>query len=236
MLKTARDHEFTERVIDKITTHETRFFRDESIFDALVLQIIPEWLERKGAGPVQRGESPLHIWSAGCSTGQEPYSIAIMIREKFPALAGITSILATDISVHTLVKAERGWFSSFEADRGIPPHILSRYFDAHEGGYLVKQHVRDMIQFKKHNLIADPYPAGMDIALCRNVCIYFTETQKRGIFERLARSLKVDGTLILGTAESLVNFYSNYVLRECGLARYYEINTSNVTMFNGVKK
>ncbi len=235
MLRAAEDGQFVDTVIDRITTHETRFFRDESIYDALVLQILPEWLERKGAAAVQRREVPLHIWSAACSTGQEPYSIAMMIREKFPAIADVTSILATDISAPTLAKAERGWFSQFEVDRGIPPHILSRYFEPEGQGYVIKPVIRQMVQFKRHNLIGDPYPSASDIVLCRNVCIYFTDAEKRSIFHRLAAALKSDGTLILGTAESLANFYSNYVLRECGLARYYEINASTVTMFNTVK-
>ena len=238
LLKQSHDSELAHSVIDKITTHETLFFREESIFDALVLQILPEWLERNP----ETATIPQNItvWSAGCSTGQEPYSIAMAICEKFPKLSPRVKITATDISRHTLEKAEKGIYTKFEIDRGMPPHLLKKYFHEkiHAGNappgnplFEISNDIKGMVQFKRHNLTSLEAPGLFDIIFCRNVCIYFQEELRKKIYESLIASLKVDGALVLGAAETLYGIIPNVIVRECGMARYFEGNSSNVTFF-----
>jgi len=231
LLENGTDSFFAESVIEKITTHETRFFREESVFDALVLQIIPEWIEKNQIRLQGNSDLRFDIWSAGCSTGQEVYSIAIAIREKFPTLAPRIRILGTDLSAPTLEKAISGLFNQFEIDRGMPPRLLARYFEKRECGYRITDEIRNMVRFQHHNLITCAMPGTFDVIFCRNVCIYFQEYLRRAVYQGLVNALKQDGSLVLGAVESLVGYASNFVIRECGLARYYEANCASVTMF-----
>lgn len=231
-LEEAKDHAFIDRVIEKITTHETRFFRDESIFDALIMQMIPEWLERKGLAKNRVGGARLNIWSAGCSTGQEAYSLAIILSEKLPDVARITSIHGTDISKETLDKARNGIYTRFEVDRGMPEYLLGKYFKKlPDGNFQVNQEIRAMTKFEPQNLIADPFPTGFDMVFFRNVAIYFSEDMRKKLYSNMKNSVRKDGILVLGSAESLSGFMTDYILREYGLARYYELNASQVTIF-----
>lgn len=225
------DTEFIGRVIDQITTHETRFFRDESLYDALVMQIIPEWMERKMITPVNLKGERLRIWSAACSTGQEPYSIAMMISEKFPAIFQTLEILGTDISPATIQKAQKGLYTQFESDRGLPPRFREKFFTKTPAGeWQLADTIRSKVRYQKHNLITDIFPTGFDIVLCRNVVIYFPEQIRPGVFDKLKKSLSSDGVLILGSSETLIGYSNNYVIREFGLARYYEF-PEKVTFF-----
>jgi len=256
-LEAGTDKEFIDGLVDRITTHETRFFRDESIFDALVMQIIPEWLKRNGlavdgifgntmnvwasdAGTTISssmnpmggvGAGGLKIWCAACSTGQEPYSIAMMLAEKMPRVSAIASILASDISQDTLRRAREGVYTRFEIDRGLPENYRKRYFTADGEKFRINETMRNAIMFRPVNLISDPFPTGQDIIFCRNVSIYFTEEQKKVLYRRLKEALKPDGILVLGSAESLSGYLENFVIREFGLARYYEVNASGVYIF-----
>ncbi|HPN81868.1 MAG TPA: protein-glutamate O-methyltransferase CheR [Spirochaetota bacterium] len=256
-LEAGTDKEFIDGLVDRITTHETRFFRDESIFDALVMQIIPEWLKRNGlavdgifgntmnvwasdAGTTISssmnpmggvGAGGLKIWCAACSTGQEPYSIAMMLAEKMPRVSAIASILASDISQDTLRRAREGVYTRFEIDRGLPENYRKRYFTADGEKFRINETMRNAIVFRPVNLISDPFPTGQDIIFCRNVSIYFTEEQKKILYRRLKEALKPDGILVLGSAESLSGYLENFVIREFGLARYYEVNASGVYIF-----
>jgi len=225
------DQLLLDEIIDRITTHETRFFRDESIFDAFAMQMIPEWFEKRGLTPLQSSQARFDVWSSACSTGQEAYSLVIMVAEKWPALLGSMHVTATDISGPTLERARLGVFTNFEIERGMPAHLKERYFDKHPDGWQIKQHIRDRVKFSRHNLISDPFGGPFDVVFCRNVLIYFSDDQKRQVIAGLVRSLKQDGVLVLGSAESLSGLYTNYVLREYGLARYYEMNDSHVTIF-----
>ena len=253
-LQAGSDKEFVNAVVDKITTHETRFFRDESIFDGLVMQIIPEWMKRNNvatgsllgsvlpvsdtAGEVNIGVSAgmssrkLSIWSAACSTGQEPYSMAMLLNEKMPLIARMTTIYATDISEDTIRKAQDGIYSKFEIGRGLPDLYLNKYFKKlDDNKYQLSESIRSRVKFATHNLIKDVFPAQNDIVLCRNVSIYFTEAQKKILYGNLRKALTGDGVLILGSAESLSGYIENFIIREFGLSRYYEMNASQVFMF-----
>lgn len=248
------DKEFNDSLVDRITTHETRFFRDESIFDALVMQIVPEWLKRNGlqvdgvrgnamnvwvsdsgtSSKANRLSAPgggLKIWCAASSTGQEPYSIAMVLAEKIPQVAAITTITASDISQDSLRRAREGLYTRFEIDRGLSEIYRARYFTPEGDRFRLKESMRKAVNFRQLNLISDPFPMGQDIIFCRNVCIYFTEEQKKEMYHRLKAALKPDGILVLGSAESLTGYLESFVIREFGLARYYEINPSGVFMF-----
>lgn len=230
LLLSGRNESFKQRLIDQITTHETRFFRDESIFNALVDKIVPEWLERRGIHASSPGNEILTIWSAACSTGQEPYSIALMIRDRFPMLYPNLRIIATDISQESIDRAKAGYYTNFEIQRGMPAHILIKYFSQDEKGARISDELKSKIEFKVHNLIADQFPQKCDFVFCRNVLIYFDDTTRKSILEKIRSSLKPDGALILGSSENLIGSLPNYIVREAGLARYYEFS-SQVTFF-----
>lgn len=222
-IKDNDDPEFTEKVIERITTHETRFFRDESIFEALTQQIIPEWLDRRRSSSNLLRSSGLRIWSAASSTGQEPYSIRMMLLEKMPEIAERTTILATDISRGVLDRAESGIYSKYEIARGLPSGLLRAYFTARsDGWYEINETVKRNITFQKHNLISDPYPGPFDIIFCRNVAIYFDGPTRKKIYSNLKQSLHDDGFMVPGSAESLMKCIDNYNIRRFKSGRYYQ--------------
>jgi len=225
------DKEFYHKLVDKITTHETRFFRDESVFDALVKQIIPEWIE-KNQITKDKITKKLKIWSIGCSYGQEPISIAINIKENFPLIFPYTYILATDISKDVIERAKKGIYTEFEINRGLPEYYKNKYFESlNNKEYKVKEEIKSIIEFKIHNLIQDSYPNGFDIIFCRNVLIYFDTETKKKVLKNLINSFSnQEGILILGSSENLFQLIDNYIIREFGLARYYEFSR-NVTFF-----
>ncbi len=224
------------RVIEKITTHETRFFRDESIFDALVEQIVPEWKERNAGGVDALQYPPLKIWSAACSTGQEAYSIAMMLAEFHLQLVRKTQIIATDISEESVAKAIEGRYTSFELSRGLPEKFRKKFFSDTDGGAIINRTLLPAIDFRTMNLLTEPAPDKFDIIFCRNVAYYFAADTRLVLFKKMQAALKPEGVLVLGSAESLNGILTDYVLREFGLARYYELNTANVTLFARKKK
>lgn len=219
--------EFYHKVVDKITTHETRFFRDESVFDAFAKQIIPEWLQRN---PVPYKN--LKIWSIGCSYGQEPYSISILLKEHYPNIFKNTYILATDISKEAIDRAKNGIYTDFEIQRGLPEQFKNKYFKKiSEKEFQINEELKTIIDFKIHNLISDIYPSGFDIIFCRNILIYFDIETKKKILNKLINTFtNKEGILILGSSENLYQLLDNYIIREFGLARYYEFS-QNVTFF-----
>ncbi|EPG65964.1 CheR family methyltransferase [Leptospira wolffii] len=224
------DREFREKVIERVTTHETKFFRDESIFGAILERIIPEILERKKESGT--ADPVIRIWSAACSTGQEPYSIAIAIREKLPHVFKNIRILGTDIAKDTIEKAKQGIYSAFEIGRGLTDYHLEKYFDEiSPSQYKVQQEIASIIEFKQHNLVSDPYPKGFDLILCRNVSYYFELQERIRLFDKIKNSLNADSFLILGSAESITEYSQSFIIREFGLCRFYELNSSNFTLF-----
>ncbi|TGK20124.1 protein-glutamate O-methyltransferase CheR [Leptospira fluminis] len=225
--------DFREKVIERITTHETKFFRDESIFETILDRIIPEIIDRKNELYKGWKNHPIRIWSAACSTGQEPYSVAIAIRERLPHVFKNIKILATDIAKETIEKARSGCYTSFEIGRGLEEYHLGRYFDKlPDGTFRINDEIRSVVEFKQHNLISSEFPTGFDLVLCRNVSYYFDSNERRNLFDKIAKTLNQDSFLIIGSAESVSDFSSKFLLREFGLCRYYEVNSSNVTLFS----
>jgi len=189
----------TAEVVEAMTTNETFFFRDKIPFDHL-REILPALMQARA------NRRSLRIWSAACSTGQEPYSIAMLLKEAGQVLAGWrTEIVATDLSQGVLEKSKSGLFSQFEVQRGLPIQLLVKHFTQIGELWQLNADIRSMVQHRQLNLLQDFSQLGMfDVIFCRNVLIYFDQDTKAAIFERLVKQLEPDGMLMLGAAESVV--------------------------------
>jgi chemotaxis protein methyltransferase CheR len=199
-MKSGSAEAVTADVVEAMTTNETFFFRDKTPFDHLKDTMLPALLQARGA------RRALRIWCAASSTGQEPYSIAMCLKELGPALAGWkVDIVATDLSQGVLEKSKAGIFSQFEVQRGLPIQLLVKYFTQVGDMWQLNADVRAMVQHRQLNLLQDFVHLGtFDIIFCRNVLIYFDQDTKIAIFERLARVIEGDGFMVLGAAESVV--------------------------------
>jgi chemotaxis protein methyltransferase CheR len=189
----------TSQVVEAMTTNETFFFRDKIPFDHLREAILPALAQARAS------RRALRIWCAASSTGQEPYSIAMCVKE-FAGLSGWrVEIVATDLSQEVLEKSKAGIYSQFEVQRGLPIHMLVKYFTQTGDLWQLNADIRAMVQHRQLNLLQDFSHLGtFDLIFCRNVLIYFDQDTKVGIFDRLARMLESDGVLALGAAESVV--------------------------------
>jgi len=189
----------TAGVVEAMTTNETFFFRDKIPFDHLRDAVLPALAQARAS------RRSMRIWCAAGSTGQEPYSIAMCVKN-FAALAGWRiEILATDLSQSVLEKAKAGIFSQFEVQRGLPIQMLVKHFTQNGELWQLNPDIRSMVQHRQLNLLHDFTHLGtFDVIFCRNVLIYFDPETKTGIFERLSRALEPDGVLALGAAESVV--------------------------------
>ncbi len=187
-------------VVEAMTTNETFFFRDKIPFDHLRDTMLPALLRARA----QRRS--LRIWSAASSTGQEPYSIAMCLKEYGAALHGWRiEIVASDISPAVLEKSRAGIFSQFEVQRGLPIHLLVKYFRQIGDMWQLNADIRAMVQHRQLNLLHDVAHLGVfDVVFCRNVLIYFDQSTKVGVFKRLAKVMEPDGFLALGAAETVV--------------------------------
>ncbi len=185
-------------VVEAMATHETFFFRDKIPFDHLRETIFPALLQARAH------RRALRIWCAASSSGQEPYSIAMSVKQ-FSALAGWrVEIIATDLSHAVLEKSKAGIFSQFEVQRGLPIQLLVKYFSPVGELWQLNADIRAMVAHRQLNLLQDFSQLGLfDVIFCRNVLIYFDHDTKIGIFDRLARALEPDGVLVLGAAESV---------------------------------
>lgn len=191
-----------QRVVEAMTTNETSFFRDQHPFELLKKRLIPDAMVRRAT------DRKLTIWSAACSSGQEPYSIAMMLREDFPELAAWkTNIIATDLDQAILDKAAKGEYMQAEVSRGLLPTLRERYFDQQGVCWKAGSELRSMIEFRQLNLIKfwPPTLADIDIVFIRNVLIYFTPEVKESILQRIARVMHPEGVLLLGGSETTMN-------------------------------
>jgi len=188
------------QVVEAMTTNETFFFRDKVPFDHFRDAIMPEVLKARAA------RKSIRIWCAAGSTGQEPYSLAMCLKEMSGALAGWrVEIIATDLSQEVLEKSKAGIYSQFEVQRGLPIQMLVKYFKQNGELWQINADIRAMIQHRQLNLLHDFSQLGsFDVIFCRNVLIYFDQDTKINIFGRLARSTEADGFLVLGAAETVV--------------------------------
>jgi chemotaxis protein methyltransferase CheR len=195
------------RVVEAMVTTETSFFRDLHPYESLRRSVLPELIARR------RGERRLAIWSAACSTGQEPYSVAILLREHFPELAGWdVRLLATDLSAEVLGRAREGRFNQIEVNRGLPAAVLVKYFTQHHGQtWQLSEAIRGMVEFRELNL-ARPWPPlpAMDLILLRNVMIYFDVPTRKTVLSRAGALLRPEGYLLLGSAETTLNLDDSF--------------------------
>jgi chemotaxis protein methyltransferase CheR len=193
-----------QKIVDAITTNETSFFRDGAPFELLQHKLIPEIVDRRRrAGTVFR--VPIRIWSAACSTGQEAYTTAIVLKELLGDLNRYdVRILGTDISDQAVAQASYGTYGKLELERGMPPDKIGRHFTTVGDRWKIRDEIRALTTFRKMNLLEPfSFPAPFDIVFCRNVAIYFTESDKIRLFQNIGRCLAPDGGLILGGTESL---------------------------------
>lgn len=189
-----------EQIVEAMTTNETYFFRDNHPFEALRKEIIPELIEAR------KSRKALTFWSAACSTGQEPYSIAMIIAEHFPQLMNWrVTIHATDISQAAVKKGMEGRFTQVEVNRGLPITLLIKYFKQNGAFWMVDQKLKKMIRFRKMNLLS-PFIGinGVDVALCRYVLIYFDMETKKAILNKIVKVMNPGGYLFLGATETPV--------------------------------
>lgn len=195
------DRSVKQKVIDAVSTNETYFFRDSAPFELLRNYTVPLIMEKS---------KHLSIWSAAASSGQEAYSIAMILKEiLFDLTKYSIKITGTDISSEVVQRANRGVYSKFEISRGLTPQYISRFFLPYgtQGEYKIDDELRSVVQFGQANLLTSPIFNGVyDIVFCRNVAIYFKKEEKRLLFERIYRSLKPQGTLIIGSTESLIEY------------------------------
>jgi len=187
-------------VVEAMTTNETFFFRDKLPFDHFREVVLPAMLVARAR------EKHLRIWCAAASSGQEPYSLAMGLKEIAPVLAGWrVDILATDLSGEMLERARAGIYSQFEVQRGLPIQLLVKYFTQVGEQWQISSDLRSMVQFRPINLLKDFSALGkFDLVFCRNVLIYFDQETKTDVLTRLARQIPSDGYLVLGAAETVV--------------------------------
>jgi chemotaxis protein methyltransferase CheR len=200
-LRASKFNDLHRQVVEAMTINETSFFRDIQPFEALRKSILPDILARR------KTEHSLRIWCAACSTGQEAYTIAMLLREHFPQLKSwCIEILATDLSTQALERARRGTYSQLEVNRGLPVAYLLKYFHKRGVNWQINDDIRKMIQFRPLNLI-EPWPAvsAMDIIFIRNVLIYFDVDTKKQILAKVRSVLRPDGYVFLGGGETTFN-------------------------------
>jgi chemotaxis protein methyltransferase CheR len=214
------------QIIDAITTNETLFFRDSAPFEMLQYKILPDLIDRRKSKALSRSVPvPLRIWSAACSTGQELYSIAIILKEILGDLNQYNlRLIGTDISNRAVAQASRGIYNKTEIERGLPGGKLERYFSILDGGWKIKDEIRAMVSFSHINLL-DNFPSlgKFDIIFCRNVAIYFSDQDKTLLYKRLASMLEPDGYLIIGGTESLTGISSLFAPQRHMRSVFYQL-------------
>src|SRR5579872_2469614 len=198
--------DLAREVVDAMTTNETFFFRDRVPFDNFRKFVLPALLEAR------KDIARIRIWCAACSSGQEPYSLAMILDEEAQRLSGWSvEILATDVSHNVVGAAREGVYTQFEVQRGLPISQLLRYFQQDGERWRINEHLRSHIQFEQFNLLSDFSSLGVfDVIFCRNVLIYFDVPTKRSVLKKMARHLALDGYLFLGAAESVVGLTDSF--------------------------
>jgi chemotaxis protein methyltransferase CheR len=211
-----------QAIVDALTTNETSWFRDREPFSALTETVLPELITARAA------TRRLRIWSAACSSGQEPYSLAITLKQFLPA--GWTfEIVATDISTEMIKRAEAGVFSQVEVNRGLPASALLHNFERDGAHWKVAPSLRQSVTFQRLNLAA-PLPAigTFDLVFLRNVLIYFDVETKNDVLNRISKHLRPDGWLFLGAAETTIGVNDNYERHAVGRAAAYRLRQTTL--------
>lgn len=204
-LRTKRDEKLLSMVTDAMTTNETFFFRDKTPFDQFKDEVLPSLLK-------SRPTSEFKVWCAACATGQEPYSLAMIMEEmriKYPRLS--LDILATDISTRCLEKAQSGLYTQFEVQRGLPIQMMVKHFEKVDEMWRISPKIRASVRFKAFNLLDDLRSIGrQDVIYCRNVLIYFDVATKKRVLDQMANIIADDGYLFLGAAETVLGITEGF--------------------------
>jgi chemotaxis protein methyltransferase CheR len=200
ILVMGKEPSLSQKVVEALLNNETYFFRDRAPFDLLQRHALPELAK------VRHASKRLRIWSAGCSTGQETYSLAMLFAEEPQKWAGWTiDILGTDISTACIDRARHGIYTQFEVQRGLGINQMIKWFEECPDGWRAAETLRKPVRFQVHNLLEPaPHPGGFDIVLCRNVLLYLNPDKKALAFERIAGSMAEDGWLMLGAGETVI--------------------------------
>ena len=213
------DKEELKLLLDAVTTNLTRFFRNQAHFDALTNYVIPHILEEKR----KKGETVVRIWSAGCSTGEEPYTIAMILKEILPPPFTF-QITASDISLKCLMTGQQGFYADSRVD-GIPPEYLAKYFTKVNGGYQVNSDLMKTIKFDYHNLKNDSGQRNLDVVFCRNVLIYFDEPAQLTVINRFYDAMAPHSYLYIGHSESLFGMDTKFEFLKTDWACLYQKNS-----------
>lgn len=205
-IRQGNDEQILRDMTEAMTTNESFFFRDIKPFETFRQETLPHLLK------VRANRRQIRIWSAACSTGQEPYSIAMLLKEEAAKLVGWrVEIVATDLSTEVLEKAKAGLYSQFEVQRGLPIQLMLKYFSQVNDLWQIDASLRAMITFREANLLEDLASLGQfDVVFCRNVLIYFDQDTKRLVLERIGRLMPSDGVLYLGGAETVLGICDNF--------------------------
>jgi len=218
-LRTASPNGLHRQVVEAMTTNETSFFRDYPAFEALERKVFPDLLRKR------TNSKRLSIWCAACSSGQEPYSLAMLLRDTFPEAAGWdVAILATDLSEAMVERGRSGVYSQLEVNRGLPATYLVRHFTKSGLDWVVRPELRAAVEFRRMNL-AEPWPSlpSMDLILMRNLLIYLGPESRKAILRETKRVLKRDGYLLLGGAESTHRIDDSFDRVDCGGAALHRL-------------
>jgi len=203
-----------QEIVEVLLNHETWFFRDPQVFDTLAEQILPEL--------AAKGRFPIRIWSAGCATGQEPYSVAMAIEERLQGLRDQVEIWASDLSERALARAHEGRYSQLEVNRGLKASLLVRHFEEDGEYWRMRAALKERVRFGRLNL-AGPWPPlpEMDVILIRNVLMYFGTDTRAEVLERVHRVLRPDGYLFLGAAEGTIPAEETFSVARSGRVSYH---------------
>ncbi|UIJ43582.1 protein-glutamate O-methyltransferase CheR [Sphingomonas cannabina] len=207
-LVASRDGALSDRVVDALLNQETSFFRDAPVLEMAGDALVAMKREARGRR--------LRIWSAGCSTGQEPLSVAMLLHERRLIEDGIApEIVATDVSSGAIGRARAARYSQFEVQRGLSIHRMIAWFEGEGAEWTAKRELVGRVQFRQHNLVSDPPPPGaFDLVLCRNIMLYFAPDVRARVFERLAKAMRPGSLLVLGASETVIGQTDKFVPSE----------------------
>jgi len=209
------DKEELKTLLDSVTTNLTRFFRNQAHFDALEKHVVPELMKIKAAA----GDRRLRFWSAGCSTGEEPYSVAMLLAEILPP-GWSFEVVASDISLKCLMVGKEALYPD-QRIQGVPDTYLAKYFERKPGGYQLKDTIRKAVRFDYHNLKNDSGLKNLDVVICRNVLIYFDEVAQKGTVERFWEAMAPKSFLFIGHSESLFGMNTKFEFVKTDWATFY---------------
>ncbi|MDA8409450.1 MAG: protein-glutamate O-methyltransferase CheR [Treponema sp.] len=209
-----REKDELKTFLDSVTTNLTRFFRNQAHFDAIEKFVVPALLKQRAT------ERKVRFWSAGCSTGEEPYTIAMLLKDILPA-GWSFEVVASDISLKSLMVGKEGFYADGRL-QGVPENYLPKYFEKKPGGYQIRDDLRKLVRFDYHNLKNDSGLRNLDVIFCRNVLIYFDEAAQKASVERFWDALAPRGFLFIGHSESLFGMNTKFEFVKTDWATFYK--------------